>query len=846
MRTGSPFLDPNRYSRRVYMLSRHALARRAALRVLTVTRIRRRRNGRGMLAKFAVITLTVLFTMSLGGGAEAFDKYQTYTRDLPDTNSLRVRELAQSTKIYDRNGVLLYVKHTSEGIRTVVPLSAISPHLMQATVSLEDRTFYTHHGIDFRRDIGAALADITHVRAAQGGSTITQQLVKATLLTNERSVERKIKEAVLALDIERRYTKTEILTLYLNEIYYGHEAYGAEAAAQTYFAKSAKDLDIAEAALLAGIPNAPSDFDPFDPQTGDAARNRQIIVLRAMLRDHHITAQEYDAAVSEKLVYKNGTLQQNVTAPWFVDYILQTLDRQYGPEVVRAGGLQVTTTLDSGLQKIAEAAVASNVNRPDLRAKNVNNGAAEVIDPATGQVLAMVGSANYYDRGIGGEFNVITSRPGRQPGSSFKIYVYSTAFSNGLGPANVSNDEEGKINGQPFVDWDHKSEGIITLRQALSESRNIPAILLLKQLGYARVFQTARMMGLSSAKLTPERGLAQAIGATEVVPMQHFNAYGVLASGGIYHEPTVILKVVDSQGKTLQEWKPGPGVRVLPTQVTYMISDILRPVGAALNIKRPFASKTGTTEAWHDSWLIGYNPDIVIGAWMGHTCAGGCPANVNSNLNVVWGVQGAGLIFRDIFNAYEANKPVRDFPVPDGLKKVTVCQASGLLATPNCAGQTITDWFIAGTAPTRPDDWYHPIRVCTTDGLLATPDIPASLITVKTFVVYPPGYPDEMKDKNSPQPPTQNCQLFTETIPPTLTLAQAAQNDGSVLATATATDDEAIKEVDFFLDGASKPVRLTQGPFTFLIKGTSGSTHTLNVQAYDYNPANAPAAQTVT
>ncbi len=448
------------------MLSRHALARRAALRVLTVTRIRRRRNGHGALAKFAVVTLTVLFSMSLGGGAEAFDKYQTYTRDLPDTNSLRVRELAQSTKIYDRNGVLLYVKHTSEGIRTVVPLSAISPHLVQATVSLEDRTFYTHHGIDFRRVIGAALADITHVRAAQGGSTITQQLVKATLLTNERSVERKIKEAVLALDIERRYTKTEILTLYLNEIYYGHEAYGAEAAAQTYFAKSAKDLDIAEAALLAGIPNAPSDFDPFDPQTGDAARNRQLIVLRAMLRDHHITAQEYDAAVSEKLVYKNGTLQENVTAPWFVDYILQTLDRQYGPEVVRAGGLQVTTTLDSGLQKIAEAAVASNVNRPDLRAKNVNNGAAEVIDPATGQVLAMVGSANYYDRGIGGEFNVITSRPGRQPGSSFKIYVYSTAFSNGLGPANVSNDEEGKINGQPFVDWDHKSEGIITLRQA--------------------------------------------------------------------------------------------------------------------------------------------------------------------------------------------------------------------------------------------------------------------------------------------------------------------------------------------------------------------------------------------
>src|SRR5438105_1891091 len=352
-------------------------------------------------------------------------------------------------------------------------------------------------------------------------------------------------------------------------------------------------------------------------------------------------------------------------------------------------------------------------------------------------------------------------------------------------------------------------------------------------------------MGLTSADLRPDRGLAQAIGATEVVPLEHFNAYSVLASGGISHAPTVILEVEDSEGRVLEQWKPSPGTRVLSPQVAYMISDILRPVGADLHIKRPFAAKTGTTENWHDSWLIGYNPDIVIGAWMGHTCAGGCPANVNSNLNVVWGVQGAGLIFRDIFNAYEAGKPVHDFALPDGLKKVTVCKASGLLATPSCAGQTISDWFIAGTAPARQDDWYQPFRVCTTDGLLATPDTPAKFIAVKTFVGYPPGYPDQMKDKNSPPPPTQNCQLTTATSPPSLTLAQAAQADGSVLVTATATDNEAIKEVDFFLDGANKPVRLTQGPFTFVVKGSPGSSHTLTVQAYDYNPANAPAVQTI-
>ena len=823
---------------------KHRFARLAAIRVLTISRIKRRRRGHG--PKILIVAVTLVGLLSVGGGAEAVDKYQSYTRDLPNPSSLNPKELAQATNIYDRNGVLLYVKHTDGVVRTVVPLSAISPHLIDATIALEDRQFYTHQGIDIRRIVAAAIADLTHQRVEQGASTITQQLVKRMFVGSANSLERKVREATLALEIERRFSKNDILTLYLNQIFYGHEAYGVEAAAQTYFAKPAKNLDIAEAAMIAGIPNGPSDYDPLSPATAPNAKARQELVLRDMLRDHYISQLEFDKAVKETLTYQNGSIQKDLKAPWFVDYVLRQLSRQYGDAVVAGGGLRVQTTLDYNVQRIAEQAVFDNVNRPDLKARNVNNGAAEVIDPRTGQVLAMVGSANYYDQAIGGQYNVITDGQGRQPGSSFKIYVYATALANGYAPSNLILDKQGKIDGHPFVDWDHRDEGVITIRRALVESRNIPAIQLFRQLGYDRVFQTARTMGLTNSNLTPERGLAQAIGASEVVPLQHFNAYGVLASGGIYHEPTVILKVVDSQGKVLQEWKPDAGVRVLPAQVAYMISDILRPVGAALNIRRPFAAKTGTTENWRDSWLIGYNPDVVVGAWMGHTCAGGCPANVNSNLNVVWGVQGAGLIFRDIFNAYEANKPPWDFPLPDGLKKVTVCAASGLLATPNCAGQTISDWFIAGTAPTRSDDWYHPIRVCTTDGLLATSDIPSNLTTVKTFVSYPPGYPEDMKDKNAPQPPTQNCQLFTETIPPTLTLAQSPQADGSVLVTANATDDEAIKEVDFFLDGASQPVRVTQAPYTFVIKGSSGSTHTLSVQAYDYNPANAPAPGGVT
>src|SRR5438105_4999084 len=336
------------------MGDRHERARRAAIRVLSVVRLSRRR--RAPHHTLLVIALSLLGTLSLSGGAEAFDRYQTYTRDLPDPSSLSTKELSQATKIYDRNGTLLYVKHTEGVIRTVEPLSQISPHLVQATIAVEDRGFYTHHGVDFKRIVAATIANLTHQRIEQGASTITEQFV-------------------------------------------------------------------------------------------------------------------------------NGSMQRDVKAPWFVDYVLQVLTQRYGADVVKGGGLRVTTTLDLGLQQTAENAVHTEVNQPSLKARNVNNGAAEVIDPSTGQVLAMVGSADYYNVGIGGQFNVITGGLGRQPGSSFKIYDYATAFSNRYTPATLINDTQGKIDGHAFVDWDHRSEGLITLRQALAESRNIPAILLLKNLG---------------------------------------------------------------------------------------------------------------------------------------------------------------------------------------------------------------------------------------------------------------------------------------------------------------------------------------------------------------------------
>src|SRR5947208_10197991 len=260
--------------------------------------------------------------------------------------------------------------------------------------------------------------------------------------------------------------------------------------------------------MIAGIPNGPTEYDPLSPATAPNAKARQELVLRDMLRDHYISQLEFDKAIKETLTYKNGSIQKDLKAPWFVDYVIRQLSKQYGEAVVAGGGLRVQTTLDYNVQKIAEQAVATNVNRADLKARNVNNGAAEVIDPSTGQLLAMVGSANYYDQAIGGQYNVITDGQGRQPGSYCKIYEYATALANGYAPSNLILDKQGKIDGHPFVDWDHRDEGVITIRRALVESRNIPAILLLKQLGYDRVFQTQKMMGLTSANLTPERGLA--------------------------------------------------------------------------------------------------------------------------------------------------------------------------------------------------------------------------------------------------------------------------------------------------------------------------------------------------
>ncbi len=818
-------------------------------RLLSVRHGRLRRQQRHY---FGVIALSVTALLIFSGSAEAYDRYRYYTSDLPEARTVLPKELAQVTDIFDRNGELLYVKHTSGEIRTVVPLEQISPHLINATIALEDHAFFQHHGVNPYRILSAAYHDITHQGIAQGGSTITQQLVKTSFFPREtRSYDVKIKEVLMALELERRYTKKEILTLYLNQIFYGRQAYGAETAAQTYFGKPATALTIPEAALLAGLPQRPSRLDPLDPKSFPAAKARQEVVLRAMRTHGYITDAQFDEALAAKLVFnQRGTIESDLQAPHFVHYVLEELTARYGKDVVEGGGLRVYTSLDYRLQRQAEEFTRQEVALQQERGKNVNTAAMVAIDPNSGEILAMVGSPNYGDKALSGEYNAVTGLPGRQPGSSFKLYVYATAFSNGYTAATVLNDKQAKIGDHFFHNWDGQNRGPITLRVALRDSRNIPPVRLMQQLGPERITATARALGLT----TPiNQDLTSAIGSSSVQMLEHVNAYAVLASGGLYRRPVAILKVVDGEGKVLEEHQPGAGVRVLNPQVAYLMTDILRPVCAQLRINRDFACKTGTTDEWRDSWLIGFNPDLVVGGWMAHKE----PDGGITPMNVVWGVEGAGQIVRDVFNLYEQNRPERRFVQPAGMVRMTVCKPSGLRPTPLCGNNVVNELFVQGTAPSKDDDWYRAVRVCRIDGKLAPADAPDVIAENRTFLVYPSDYPSDLKDPNNPAVPTETCSLYTRTVGPTVAISAPPRGGSALVGTivpitaAAEEPDGAVREVVLTITSEDdlwhQQIHLTDpSAFTYRwdTKARTPGLYTIRVQAIDYSNLYSQAVST--
>ncbi|KKU10418.1 MAG: Penicillin-binding protein, 1A family [Candidatus Woesebacteria bacterium GW2011_GWB1_45_5] len=609
-----------------------------------------------------------------------FSFYFFILRDLPSPKDLDRRSPEVSTKIYDRNGNLLYKIYKDKN-RTIVPLSQIPQHVRLATLAAEDAEFYSHAGFSLR-GISRAFFKNLETGKLQGGSTITQQLVKNALLSPEKTVIRKIKEVILSVEVEATYSKDQILEMYLNEVSYGGTAYGIEEASQEYFGKGVGELNLAEAALLAGLPQSPTRFSPFGASP-DLAFERQREVLRLMKINKFITLEAEEETSNMRLTFVPNRTE--ILAPHFVMYIRQLLVDTYGEEIVEKGGLEVTTSLDITIQKTAEKIVKDEVGR--LHGLNVGNGAALVIDPDSGEILAMVGSKDYFDVQGDGQVNVTTRL--RQPGSSIKIVNYAYALSHGYSPASIIDDSPITYvtpGTDPYSpkNYDGQFKGRIPLRIALAESRNIPAVKVLASYGVAKMIEQGQKMGILSWNDPSRFGLSLTLGGGGVKLIELAGVYATIANYGKTPKITSVLAIKDYKGKEI--WKNGFDLseQSVDPRVAYMLIDILKDNHARsgefgsnsyLVIKNhpEVAVKTGTSNNLRDNLTAGFNQDYLVVTWVGN--------NDNSPMSrIASGITGASPIWNKIMSALLASKQSVDWKIPDGLVKI------------NCQGKS--EWFL--------------------------------------------------------------------------------------------------------------------------------------------------------
>ena len=646
------------------------------------------------------------------------------------------RPLAESTKILDAGGRVLYDSAGPADARyTYVPLAETPPRLRQAVIATEDASFYDNPGIDLKAVLRAALTDLRAGEARSGGSTITQQLARNLYFdADERASSnplRKVREALLALRLDRSLSKDQVLEQYLNRVYFGNLAYGVEAASRTYFGKGARDLDLAESALLAGLLQSPAGYDPFTRI--DAARERQSVVLSRMVDTGDISRAEADAAAAEPLTLNPAPFP--IEAPHFVAWVRQLLPRLVGEQAVAGGGLRIYTTLDAGIQAAAQESVARRVAA--LEDHGVTSGAVVAIDPATGAVRAMVGSADYFDRSIDGAFNAALAE--RQPGSSIKPIVYAAALESGFTPASELLDVPTTLKtrlDQPYApnNYDFTFHGPVSLREALASSYNVPAVRVLAAVGIDQVVELGRRMGLTSFRDPARYGLALTLGGGEVRLLDLTAAYAAFAAGGVRVDPVAVLRVEDAGGRVLYQAPAPARERVVSAQTAYLVSDILSDNDARapgfgydspLVLDRPAAAKTGTTTDFRDNWTVGFTPDLAVGVWAGNAD--------NTPMRGVSGVDGAAPIWHDVMSAALAGRPATPFAEPPGIQRVEVCLPSGLLPTPACPRRRV-EAFAAGTAPTATDTYYRTLSVCAATGAPETRCPGTTIERVFTFV----------------------------------------------------------------------------------------------------------------
>ena len=672
-------------------------------------------------------------------------------RDLPSIDALDDGMVLPVTRIYDRNGDLLYEilpPGEDQGRNAVLTLDEMPAHCVNAVVATEDANYYNHPGVDMEGVIRALWINIRGGEVLAGGSTITQQTARILLLDpqqrQERTVRRKLREMVLAVQLQSRYSKEEVLALYLNQNYFGNLAYGIEGAARAYFAKPAGDLSLAECALLAGLMQNPSYYDPFTNL--DAAEARQEVVLDLMVKEEFITQEQRDSAVNDELQF--AAVRFPIEAPHAVMAVWEQLERDY-PDYIYGGGLDVVTTIDADWTRAAERIVNNQLERLNNPVEgvsaNANNAAVVAIDPITGQVLTMLGSPNYFDETIDGAVNSALMM--RQPGSTLKPFTYAAAmnpiYSDPYTAATSILDVR-----TPFVTRRYESyvpsnyglveHGPVSVREALASSYNIPAVVALEHVGLERFVQLVSNAGMENLVENTGVDLSITLGGGEVRLLDLVQAYSIFPNGGYRIEPSMILSVKTREGETLYEWEQIPLVdQVLDERIAFIINDILSDDEARmpsfgrnswLSIGRPAAAKTGTTTDFRDNWVVGYTPNLVVGVWVGNAD--------NTAMIDVTGISGAGPIWNHFMRDVLRGQPEVEFEQPEGLMRAEVCALSGQLPTNACA-LTHMEWFLPGTVPTDYDTMYQKFPIDRSTGLLATDDTPPEDVVEQVFIVLP-------------------------------------------------------------------------------------------------------------
>ena len=644
--------------------------------------------------------------------------------------------------LLDRNDDPFFTLYDAKN-REIVPLEDISEYAQKAVISSEDQEFYNHAGFSITGVARSAITNLTAGEVRQGGSTLTQQLVKNVLLSSERTLWRKYQEIILAIELDRRFSKDEILEMYLNTVYFGEGAFGIQRAAEVYFGKDAKDLTIAESAMMAAVLPAPSALSPISGNKESAVK-RQRTVLKLMLDEGYITQEEYEDAIEETLDFTQGDANVNVVAPHFALMIQAELAEKYGEQRLANSGYIVRTTLDTSLQKAAQEAVAEQVER--LEDYDVSNGAAVVMDPQTGEVLALVGSYNWADDKVG-KINMALAP--RQPGSSFKPLVYATGLEEELITAGtVLKDEERDFGGgyKP-KNYDNTFRGDVTIRRALAISLNIPAVEVQEKVGVAKMLNKSKALGITSLASSRDYGLSLVLGSGEVPLIEMTNAYAAFANEGELPERRIILEVLDKNKKSIFSNKDTETDRVWDASVSYIISDILSDnsaraevFGNSLNISRKAAVKTGTTNDNKDALTIGYTPQIVVGVWVGNNDA--------TPMAGIAGSGGAAPIWRSIMETALSGKESAWFKKPDSVEQVLICKEKGLRLPDDQKDATtsaLMEVYVRGTEP-KPDELCIPTT--------PTPNPTEEAERKKKEDEERKKREDEKKPTNTPRPPT--------------------------------------------------------------------------------------------